>query len=173
MEAALSKKLLCLGLCCGPCSHCPKQRGTAVRWGWHPWVSPKRTKPSLPSFPVSPEGPAVTHGPGWPGPGFGAGGIPVRRLYKSWWWLVMRSSVAETQSDEACRAYMLSAGHSLKNGWRIKRERPGPFWALAVCRGCLYLCLLVSLVTSKMMSISLLFLQLFSRLHQTLSPLAF
>lgn len=34
------KQLLCLGLCLGPCSRCPKQRGNAVRWSWDPWASP-------------------------------------------------------------------------------------------------------------------------------------
>lgn len=42
------------------------------------------------SFPVSPQGPAVTHRAGWPGTGFGVGGEPVRRLYKTQRWLVTR-----------------------------------------------------------------------------------
>lgn len=36
MSPMLSEHLLCLGLCLGPCSCCPKQRGTADRWGWNP-----------------------------------------------------------------------------------------------------------------------------------------
>lgn len=58
----------------------------------------------FPSFPVSHQGLAMTHRAGWPGPDFGIGGCPIRILYKTQWWLVMRSSVTETRSDVSLNA---------------------------------------------------------------------
>lgn len=67
--------------------------------------------------------------------------------------------MTEAPPDE--RAYMqgLCVVNS-NDGWRIKRETPGPFCTLVPCRGCLHSCLLVFPVMSRMMSLSPLFLQI-------------
>jgi len=149
-------------LCLGLCARCRKQRSASARWAGTPGTLQHELSHHLSFFsspPVAHQVPAVTHGAGWPRPGFGLGDEPIGRLHKTWRWLVTRSSVAQSLSDEDCMAYMLSAGDSFKGGGRIKSKTPGPFWILAVCRGCLHPCQLVFLVTSRMMSISPLFLQ--------------
>lgn len=113
--------LLCLGAC-PPVPAPAAQRRGVPRPGGAGTPGPLQHELShhFSSFPASPQGPAVTHRAGWPGPGVGVGGEPVRRLSKTQRWPVMRmrSSVAQTLSGEACGADVLSGVDSLRDGER-------------------------------------------------------
>ena len=59
----------------------PNAEGHCCRVGLGPLgLSQHGLSHHFPSFPLSPQGPAVTHRTGWPGPVFGVGGEPIRRL---------------------------------------------------------------------------------------------
>lgn len=73
--------------------------------------------------------------------------------------------MTETRSDEG--AYMLGLYVVNSNdGWRIKRDTPGPFWILVVCWGFVFLSVLYDVQDDVLLPSVPSSLCLFSTLHQ-------